>query len=106
MRQLASGLLRFGADMGSGNDDEAVEGWARTVAPLEVAPALDPYVGAVKGIGIALFCYMRMRAGADSLKPDVRQTLKRLGFEIFSSLLSAHMRSAPLTSMTSSSPIT
>lgn len=54
------------------------------VAPLEVAPALDPYVGAVKGIGIALFCYMRMRAGGDALKPDVRVrlALQSLGFDI------------------------
>ena len=84
MRQVASGLLMFGADMGHGDDNEAVEGWAGTVGPLEVAPALDPYVGAVKGIGIALFCYMRMRAGADALKPDgrVRKALTNLGFEL------------------------
>lgn len=61
-----------------------VEAWAGSVAPLEVAPRLDPYVGAVKGIGIALFCYMRMRAGADAIKPDarVRQALQGLGFDL------------------------
>jgi hypothetical protein len=84
MRDVAAGLLRFGADSGHGTDDAAVEAWATSVAPLEFAPALDPYVGAVKGIGIALFCYLRMRAGADALKPDVRvrKALGRLGFDI------------------------
>ncbi|MEI6156405.1 MAG: hypothetical protein WCP88_04300, partial [bacterium] len=39
------------------------EWWRRT-------PKLDPYVG-VKGIGIALYAYLRMRSGADAIKPDV-----------------------------------
>ena len=39
-------------------------------------------MGAVSGIGIALFAYLRMRSGADGLKPDVRvrKHLARLGF--------------------------
>jgi hypothetical protein len=84
MRTVASGLLRFGIDSELGDDDAIVEAWAASVAPLEVAPRLDPYVGAVKGIGIALFCYMRMRAGADAIKPDarVRQALQGLGFDL------------------------
>ena len=84
MREVASGLMRFASDHGHRDDDSAVEAWAALVRPLEVAPALDTYVGAVKGIGIALFCYLRMRAGADAIKPDtrVRASLQRLGFTL------------------------
>lgn len=84
MREVAAGLLRFGDDNDLGDDDTSVEAWAACVGPLEVAPALDPYVGSIKGIGKALFCYLRMRAGADAIKPDVRvrRTLERLGFTI------------------------
>ena len=50
---------------------------------LEHAPKLDPVVGGVPGIGPALFAYMRMRCGADALKPDLRvaDALRNLGFE-------------------------
>ncbi len=52
--------------------------------PVEVTPALDPYVGSVTGIGIALFCYLRMRSGADAIKPDVRvrKALEQFSFTI------------------------
>jgi hypothetical protein len=84
MRRVAQGFLTFGDVSGLAGDDEIVERWATAVAPLEVAPELDPYVGAVSGIGIALFCYMRMRAGADAIKPDVRvrNALSWLGFDV------------------------
>jgi hypothetical protein len=38
----------------------------------------------VKGIGPALFAYMRMRSGADALKPDLRvaRALRELGFPV------------------------
>ena len=41
-------------------------------------------MGCVKGIGIALFAYMRMRSGADAIKPDVRvrKSLRSLGFVV------------------------
>jgi hypothetical protein len=84
MREVAADLLRFGSDDDLGDDDTSVEAWAACVGPLEVAPTLDPYVGSVNGIGAALFCYLRMRAGADAIKPDVRvrRTLEQLGFTI------------------------
>jgi hypothetical protein len=63
MRSVAEGFLNFGAVAGLADDDDIVERWATAVDPLEVAPELDPYVGAVSGIGIALFCYMRVRRG-------------------------------------------
>jgi len=81
IRATAPGLLRHSADRGL--DDEAgVRSWAELVAPFEHAPELDPCVGSVKGIGLALFAYMRMRSGADAIKPDVRvrKALRRLGF--------------------------
>jgi hypothetical protein len=84
MRAVARGLLAFAQDYGQSSDDDTAESWARLVAPLELAPSLDPYVGCVKGIGIGLFSYMRMRAGADALKPDlrVRAALSALGFPV------------------------
>lgn len=41
-------------------------------------------VGCVKGIGLALFAYMRMRSGADAIKPDIRvkKALRHLGFAV------------------------
>jgi len=63
MRSVADGLLRFGVDNDLGDDDDdATEAWAGAVEALEVIPSLDPYVGSVKGIGVALFCYLRMRS--------------------------------------------
>jgi len=61
-----------------------VRAWAVGVAELEHAPDLDPYVGAVKGIGPALFAYIRMRCGADALKPDLRvyRALRSFGFKV------------------------
>lgn len=85
MRSVADGLLRFGVDNDLGDDDDdATEAWAGAVEALEVVPSLDPYVGSVKGIGVALFRYLRMRSGADAIKPDVRvrKAVERLGFTV------------------------
>jgi hypothetical protein len=40
--------------------------------------------GSVTGIGPALFAYLRMRSGADALKPDLRvvRALRTLGFHV------------------------
>ena len=54
------------------SEDEGCLRWAHGVAGLEHAPGLDPVVGSVNGIGPALFAYLRMRSGADALKPDLR----------------------------------
>jgi hypothetical protein len=83
---VASALLRYGTDLGIDPDDEdrACESWANAVAGLEFAPKLDPYVGAVAGIGAALFAYTRKLCGADTVKPDVRvlAALRRHGVDL------------------------
>lgn len=83
MRSVAAGLNRYAAERGLG-DDDGCRGWAEEVAPLAHAHCLDPYVGAVKGIGPALFAYARMRSGGNALKPDlrVRAVFRRLGFGV------------------------
>ena len=83
---VAHALLRYGADLGidPGDEDRVCESWAAAVAGLEFAPKLDPYVGAVSGIGAALFAYTRMLCGADTVKPDVRvlAALRRHGVDL------------------------
>lgn len=78
---VAAGFEQYRTDrpeLASAPDDDVVAKWADAVEPIR----LDPYVGAVPGIGVALFAYARMRSGADALKPDgrVREQLRRLGF--------------------------
>jgi hypothetical protein len=58
MIEVAKGLIQFGSERNITGDDAICRAWG------------DPYVG-VKGIGIALYAYLRMRAGADAIKPDV-----------------------------------
>ena len=84
MREVAAGLLRWGAAHGCGDDEEAVLAWADAVEDVRFAPRLDPYVGQVSGVGPALFAYLRMRSGADALKPDVRvhDALEALGWAV------------------------
>jgi hypothetical protein len=82
---LASNLVAFADEHGLGDDeDEGCLRWAHGVAGLEHAPGLDPVAGSVKGIGPALFAYLRMRSGADALKPDLRvaRALRKLGFPV------------------------
>lgn len=83
MQSVAANLLTFAADLGR-SEDEACRIWAREVEGLQHAHKLDPVVGAVSGIGTALFSYMRMRCGANALKPDVRvrKALRKLGFTV------------------------
>ena len=83
IQTVASNLLTFCRDEGLG-EDEGCRAWAAGVHGLEHAPKLDPIVGSVPGIGPALFAYMRMRCGADALKPDLRvaQALRDLGFDV------------------------
>ena len=85
IKGVATGFEHYRADrpeLVSLSDDALVADWAMSVEPVRLTPRLDPYVGAVSGIGIALFAYLRMRSGADGLKPDVRvrKHLARLGF--------------------------
>jgi hypothetical protein len=83
MQDVSRGLLRFCERYGH-DEESGVSHWAAFADPFEHAPKLDPYLGSVKGIGLALFAYMRMRSGADAIKPDVRvrKSLGRLGFRI------------------------
>lgn len=83
MHNVASNLLAFAALLGMSEDD-ACRVWADGVEGLEHAHKLDPIVGAVSGIGPALFAYMRMRCGANALKPDLRvvAALRQLGFAL------------------------
>ena len=81
MQGVATGLVRFAAERDL-DDDHGARIWADSAAPFEHAPKLEPSVGSINGIGPALFAYLRMRSGADALKPDlrVREGLNRLGF--------------------------
>jgi len=72
MAEVASGLLRWGETQGLDADEGAVQSWAEASEAVRFSPSLDAYVGSIKGIGPALFAYLRMRAGADALKPDLR----------------------------------
>jgi hypothetical protein len=83
MQHVAQGLLRYCQRHGLGEEDGVLQ-WAQGAAPFEHAPKLEPYVGSVKGMGPALLAYLRMRCGADALKPDLRvqRGLNRLGFAV------------------------
>lgn len=84
IRDVATGLLAAGRVAGAASDRAALDAWCHMTQGLEIAHNLDPYVGSVKGIGMALFSYLRMRAGADSIKVDIRvkRSLRSLGFEL------------------------
>jgi len=86
MRAVAAGLLAWGAAKAAPiiSDDDLVTGWASWAAPFDLAPSIDSYVGSVKGIGPALYAYLRMRSGGDGIKPDlrVRKRLVDLGFAV------------------------
>jgi hypothetical protein len=74
MQAAAAGLLRFATDRRpslQGDDEKIVKAWAKYAEPYRFDTKSEPYLGSVKGIGTALFAYMRMRAGADAIKADV-----------------------------------
>jgi len=83
MRNVAAGLADF-CTQHDLNEDVGVRTWAEAVADLEHAHRMDPYAGSVTGMGPALFAYLRMRSGADTIKPDLRVKagLQRLGFAV------------------------
>ena len=84
IRLVAAGLVRFADDNDCDGDDVTVRLWADRTLPVVAAHDLDPYVGSVSGIGLALFAYMRMRSGGDGIKPDirVRRGLTNAGFQV------------------------
>ena len=71
IRQVATGLERYREERSLG-EEAAVRAWAGEAGAFERTPDLEPYVGSIKGIGVATFAYLRMRCGADAIKPDVR----------------------------------
>ncbi|WP_155289640.1 hypothetical protein ACN9MI_07815 [Rhodococcoides fascians] len=83
IQAVAKNLARYGSDSGW-NEDETCKIWADRCEGVEHAPRLDPVVGSVKGIGPALFAYMRMRSGASAIKADIRvkKSLRGLGFGV------------------------
>ena len=70
MIEVARGLQKFGTERNIIGDDAICLSWATYAEEWRRTPKLDLYVG-VKGIGIALYAYLRMRSGADAIKPDV-----------------------------------
>jgi hypothetical protein len=81
---VAKGLLKFGVDFGIEDEDLNCKSWANAVKGFRFAPKLDPYVGHVNGMGIALFAYLRKLSGEEAIKPDlrVRQRLQSMGFDV------------------------
>ena len=74
MQAAAAGMLRFARERRPAllkSDEKIVQAWARYAERFRLDTKSEPYVGSVKGIGTALFAYMRMRAGADAIKADV-----------------------------------
>lgn len=84
LRQVARGLRLFGEMNNSDSDDSACLGWANAVEDVRYVPGVDPFVGSVKGIGPALFAYLRILCGVDAIKPDVRvrHKLESFGFDL------------------------
>ncbi len=87
IQEVAKRLCSFAAQQGltaPDQEDQVCRLWADRYGAFEHAPMLDPVVGSVKGIGLALFAYARMRSGADAIKPDVRvkKGLRSLGFSV------------------------
>lgn len=98
IRAVAAGLVEVGHLNGATSDRSALDTWRKRTDGLEIAHNLDPYVGSVKGIGMALFCYLRLLAGSNTIKIDVRvkAALRNLGFQLPESdtatyLLAAHV---------------
>jgi len=83
MRSVAQGLLRYSQEH-LFDEDAGVKAWADGSESFVHAPKIEPYVGNVHGVGPALFAYLRIRSGADGIKPDsrVHAALARLGFPI------------------------
>lgn len=97
-REVAKGLSCFAKAHGL-SDDAGVAEWAKLTEPLRFGWRADPWVGNIKGIGLALFAYLRMRSGADALKPDARVqgALERRGLVVWKSPLAALLIAEGLT---------
>ncbi len=69
IKGVAAALL----EVGNANDSDwkRLTTWAKDAEALRYTHTLDS-VGAVKGVGVAAYTYLLMRAGVDTIKPDVR----------------------------------
>jgi hypothetical protein len=85
MMQVAARLAAHCARL-EVDDDEGCREWANGDDP-GLLHRLDPVIGSVKGMGFTLYRYLRMRCGADDVKPDRRVAggLHACGFPFFSS---------------------
>lgn len=72
LQEVAENLLLFGKAAGTSTDDETCHLWATQVESIRYVHDIDEVVGAVKGVGPALFSYLRILSGVDAIKPDVR----------------------------------
>lgn len=70
IQAVAAGLARYGHERDL-DEEAATRQWAAEAGEFERDPHSDPYVG-TKGIGVALFAYLRMRCWADAIKVDSR----------------------------------
>ncbi|MFZ2057321.1 MAG: hypothetical protein WAV54_07930 [Acidimicrobiales bacterium] len=83
MQEVASGLLDYSRALGV-DEKQGLCAWAVAAEPFRFAVRSELYVGTVRGIGIALFAYLRMLGGADAIKPDTRviKALRRAGLSV------------------------
>jgi len=77
MKQVAQHIIEYSKNISATGEDELCQAWAED-------KAYSSKVLEIKGIGPALYQYLRMRCGADSLKSDLRvkRGLQKLGLPI------------------------
>jgi hypothetical protein len=80
MQEVAKALLQYGAEQKLTSEDEIAETWASHSTDPEVASIVD----SVRGIGPALFQYLRLLSGVETIKPDVwvRSELEKIGVPV------------------------
>jgi len=64
------GLTRWVRDNGI-TDQESLRGWALAATDPVTLTYRSVFEGQVKGLGIAGFCWLLMRLGVDTVKPDI-----------------------------------
>jgi hypothetical protein len=77
MKQVAQQIIKYSKNISGPGEDELCKAWAED-------KAYSSQVLEIKGIGPALYQYLRMLCGADSLKSDLRvkRGLQKLGLPI------------------------
>jgi hypothetical protein len=77
MKQVAQQIIKYSKNISGTGEDELCKAWAED-------KAYSSQVLEIKGIGPALYQYLRMLCGADSLKSDLRvkRGLQKLGLPI------------------------